>query len=210
MQPNPATKHLPRNSGIYEIVNITNNKVYVGSSVNINIRVQGHIRGLNRGNHHGKYLQAAWNKHGINSFMFRVIELCPVGRLIERENFWILERGVLDERKGYNTYTTTATGRGYKQTKEHVEKRKRLGRPTSEATREAVATANKNRVLTDEQREAAKLRLKAGKDAIPKEEFTKRLSESVMGRKLTEEQKLHLSEVKKEEWRKRLAKVDGV
>lgn len=38
--------------GVYGIVNIKNNKIYIGSSIDIYLRWKKHIRDLNNGSHH--------------------------------------------------------------------------------------------------------------------------------------------------------------
>ena len=59
---------------IYQIRNIVNDKRYIGSSVNYKSRWKNHRGQLNGGVHHSKYLQRAWNKYGIKSFIFEIIE----------------------------------------------------------------------------------------------------------------------------------------
>ena len=61
-------------SGIYKIES-RNNKVYIGSAVNIKRRWAEHIRNLNRNIHINKKLQHAWNKYGASYFTFTIIEI---------------------------------------------------------------------------------------------------------------------------------------
>lgn len=186
MRINPVTQHLPSASGVYEMVNKQNGKVYVGSSVDIRARIRGHICLLNRGTHHGRHLQAAWNKHGEAAFIFHVLELCPAAQLIERESFWMKQKLVLDPARGYNS-------------PEHIAKRaaSRRGSHLPQSTKDAIAEGNRRRTWSPEQREAARVRLQAGKRAMAPEEFSKRLSASMRGRKLTEEHKKKLSEARR-------------
>ena len=60
-------------SGIYEIVNITNGKRYVGSAINLKQRWIMHRSYLNNGKHQNAHLQRAWKKYGEGSFEFRVV-----------------------------------------------------------------------------------------------------------------------------------------
>lgn len=76
-------------SGIYKIENIANNKVYVGSSNNIETRWQKHRALLRHNKHQNSHLQGAWNKYGENSFIFSIVELCPVNSLLSREQYFI-------------------------------------------------------------------------------------------------------------------------
>jgi group I intron endonuclease len=59
---------------IYKIINLVNDKFYVGSTTNQKVRFRQHRKLLRGGRHHCKPLQAAWNKYGEEKFAFRVIE----------------------------------------------------------------------------------------------------------------------------------------
>lgn len=76
-------------SGIYKIVNIINNKFYIGSSKELNRRWSEHKSELKHNKHINIILQRAWNKYGIDCFNFEIIEECDVNILLEREQFYI-------------------------------------------------------------------------------------------------------------------------
>lgn len=80
---------LPRISGIYRIVCLVNQRIYIGSSINLIRRFGEHKRYLNAGTHHSHYLQSAWNKYGVSNFAFEVIELCEPDALLEREQHYL-------------------------------------------------------------------------------------------------------------------------
>lgn len=73
--------------GIYKITCVNNNKVYIGSSNNINLRWQSHKSRLRRGKHN-KNLLNSYNKYGIDSFIFEILEECDVLDLLKREIYW--------------------------------------------------------------------------------------------------------------------------
>jgi group I intron endonuclease len=75
--------------GVYEIKNIVNNKSYVGSSSNIDMRLKNHLCHLKRNIHANLHLQSSWNKYGSECFKFSTIELCNDNQLLDREEFWI-------------------------------------------------------------------------------------------------------------------------
>ena len=54
-------------SAIYGIRHIANGRIYVGSAVRTNARWRHHRSQLQRGTHHSRYLQAAWNKYGADN-----------------------------------------------------------------------------------------------------------------------------------------------
>lgn len=61
--------------GIYMILNIKNNKMYIGSSKNVKERINEHKRELRKGIHINKHLQNSWNKYGKENFLFKEIEI---------------------------------------------------------------------------------------------------------------------------------------
>lgn len=78
--------------GIYKIINIVNNKFYVGSAVDLKRRKTRHFCELRNNKHNNKYLQASWNKHGEQAFVFVVVEeLSPEADLLAAENVWLKE-----------------------------------------------------------------------------------------------------------------------
>jgi group I intron endonuclease len=62
---------------IYKIVNLVNDKFYVGSTIHKKVRFRQHRKLLRGNRHHCKHLQAAWNKYGEAKFDFVVIEEVP-------------------------------------------------------------------------------------------------------------------------------------
>lgn len=79
--------------GIYKISCSQENKVYIGSSVNITRRWMEHRRDLNKGIHHCSLLQEAWDAYGDESFSFDIVELC--------ENIVLAEQQWLDKHNSY-------------------------------------------------------------------------------------------------------------
>jgi group I intron endonuclease len=60
--------------GVYGITLLLDGRVYVGSSVQCEKRLQYHQRNLRRGTHDNPYLQKAWNKYGENEFVCGILE----------------------------------------------------------------------------------------------------------------------------------------
>ena len=77
-------------SGIYIIRNKINNKIYVGSAVNLQNRFWIHISRLRADKHVNKHLQASFNKNGEESFTFNLLEIVEDReQLISREQHFI-------------------------------------------------------------------------------------------------------------------------
>ena len=88
--------------GIYKIINKKNNKIYIGSSVDIKKRKEKHFWMLEKGIHDNKFLQSSYNRDGKENFLFDVIEMCDKNDLVEKENYYILENKTNDMKFGYN------------------------------------------------------------------------------------------------------------
>jgi group I intron endonuclease len=79
-------------SGIYKIINVVNNKFYVGSAVNLRRRKARHFTELRNNRHNNRHLQAAWAKYGEKSFVFVVVEeVADTTKLLTAENVWLKE-----------------------------------------------------------------------------------------------------------------------
>lgn len=76
-------------TGIYQIKNELNGKLYIGSSVNIERRWRVHLAGLRLGWHHNPHLQAAFRKYGEQAFAFSVLECVASLELIDREQHYL-------------------------------------------------------------------------------------------------------------------------
>lgn len=97
------------NTGIYQITNIKNGRKYVGSAVNISKRWREHLRQLEDGKHHSRFMQRCWNKHGGECFVFRVILCCGVESLI-----WYEQRAMDSISPEYNSNPTAGSMLGHK------------------------------------------------------------------------------------------------
>lgn len=89
--------------GVYQIVNLVNGKIYVGSSQDCWKRWQQHRTDMGLQRHHSRHLNGAWLKYGNSAFEFRIIEVVAEKHaLISREQFWIDATNCWDRRIGYN------------------------------------------------------------------------------------------------------------
>lgn len=92
-----------KTQGIYMILNLVNNKCYVGSSKNIKSRKYQHTKELRDGVHHNSHLQASWNRYGEDKFLFTVLEkVINKADLHDRELYWMQVKQSLDREFGYN------------------------------------------------------------------------------------------------------------
>lgn len=99
-------------SGVYAIVHIRTGRRYVGSAVDVQIRIGKHIKLLRRNSHHNIHLQRAWNSNGESAFRFELLDLCP------EESIIICEQTHIDERAEYNILRIAGSRLGSKCTVE--------------------------------------------------------------------------------------------
>ena len=73
---------------VYCIRNIKNGKEYIGSTKNLNQRINTHFNSLKNNNHHNKDLQLDWNEQTSDSFEIIILDFksdIKVARDIERQ-----------------------------------------------------------------------------------------------------------------------------
>lgn len=90
--------------GIYKILNEVNGKSYIGSSKNLENRLNRHHKSLLRtAKHWNTHLQSAWNTYGQHNFIFSILEeVSDESMLAEREQYWIDYYKSADREYGYN------------------------------------------------------------------------------------------------------------
>jgi group I intron endonuclease len=168
-----------KKTGIYKIVNTLNNKVYVGSAIDIDTRWRRHKKMLIECYHHSKKLQNSYNKHGINNFNYEIIELCEKHLLTQREQYWI--ESFDSYNNGYNSRPIAGSNLGLKL-------------PISEETRKKIGLKSKGRKHTEEAKQKIKEKRKS---QIFSEETRKKISDLHKGKIVNEETRKKISEANK-------------
>lgn len=140
-------------TGIYQIRNTKNGKLYIGSSLSIkgiSGRWSIHRSLLNRDIHPNQKLQNAWNKYGSAVFVFEVIEKCSRKKCLNREQHYLdlLLFASCDDTRfdklGYNILRYAHASIGYR----HTEASKKL----MSKNRRGIKHTSKVRLLFSEQR----------------------------------------------------------
>jgi len=75
--------------GVYQIRNIVNDYVYIGSSNNIKYRLETHFKDLEHNKHLNHHLQHAYNKYGKENFIFEIVEFCSLSEQFKTEQYWL-------------------------------------------------------------------------------------------------------------------------
>ena len=95
---------LTKLSGIYQITNTVNNKLYIGHSKNLNFRWYHHLDSLIKNIHPNSKLQNDFNTYGISAFSFRILELIyGKENLINKEQEYL---NTIDFDSNYNIYNS--------------------------------------------------------------------------------------------------------
>lgn len=91
--------------GIYKVVNLINNKVYIGQSTKIEYRWSQHRRKpfCSSSSQYDTYFYRAIRKYGIDNFLFEVVEECEPNLLNILEQKWILYYRSNENEFGYNS-----------------------------------------------------------------------------------------------------------
>ena len=201
---------------IYKIQNRVNSKIYVGSTQNIQERWDYHKRQLRNDRHGNIHLQNAFNKYGVDSFEFSVIEeVKDIENLIDREQYYMdnlepeynmipkANRSEMSEeikRKISESLKDNGKFRGENNPffgKTHSEETKRemskarKGREVSKETRKKISESLKGRELSEEH----KKKISASEEGKEISEETRRkISKANSGRELSEAHKKKIGE----------------
>ena len=123
-------------SGIYQIRNSVNEKLYIGSSSDIPSRCRKHYSDLRNNQHQNQHLQNSFNKYGENCFDFSILHYCDVDMLTFFEQYFVDDysvnrlyniREIVDSNRGIIKSVETRRkisdgNKGKKHTVEHKEK----------------------------------------------------------------------------------------
>lgn len=129
------------NSGIYKIVNLQNNKFYIGSTINFKRRKSEHFNHLSKQIHKNDYLQNSYNKYGKENFQFIIIEYCDREFLTKREQYYL---DIL--KPNYNLTTSVIGTIGYTHTKEN---KNLMSKIKKEQYKNGLQVWNKNKKWDD-------------------------------------------------------------
>lgn len=146
-------------SCIYQIRNLINGKIYIGSTFDFRYRFSKHKNDLKQNKHDNSYLQASWNKHGEKAFVFEVLEICDKEKLIEREQYWLDKTQCYKRYSGYNICIVSQSPLGIKRSKETRAKMSawQIGRKMSDEAKKKIGDANRGRKHTKEELEKMRI-----------------------------------------------------
>ncbi len=180
-------------SGVYCILNVVNQKRYIGSSTkSIRRRLHSHRVQLLSKSHYNSYLQKSWNKYGVRKFRFITLLECLPGECITNEQFFIDKYDSANRDRGYNLSPTAGNTFGIKFSEESKLKisTSKSGKKMPVGFGAKISLAQKGRSKSTEHRLKISMALK-GLSKSP--EHKAKLSKSLTGKTLSVETKKKLS-----------------
>lgn len=157
-------------SGIYQVQSkVKPERIYIGSTKNIYLRWNEHLRRLKKGDHHSKKLQSHFNKYSIADLSFSILLACDKEDLIKTEQYFIdaynpwfnccpiagSQLGIKRSPETNKKHSDILKGRIlYKQTDESKQKNKesQMGHIVTLQTREKISNTLKGKKHTEERR----------------------------------------------------------
>lgn len=200
-----------RKIGIYKIQSITKpERIYIGSSINLNARKNDHFSALRRGDASQK-LQRHYNRFGKNDLQFIVLRYCSVKNLLQNEQYFI------DLYKPwFNVSPTAGNCLGIKMSEESrikISKSKKgvlvgslngfYGKHHTEETKEKIRLKKVGRKMSEE------IKMKIGqahsgqKRSIEARQNMSRAQRKIIHRLASEETKRKMSEAGLKAWKRR-------
>lgn len=195
-------------AGIYGIKCSANNKIYIGSSINIRQRLINHKCYLKNKKHYNQHLQNSFNLYGEDSFFFVILEeVSNIDLLSRKESYYISLYNSTDRRRGFNMINESAQRSHSLETKEKMsqtrkgrtvplETRKKMQAAWTEERRSQMSLIHQGREVSSKTR----LKLSNAKKGIKKSteersklkaswtnERKKLLSQKMTGKKRTKE-----------------------
>ena len=136
------------NSGIYCFHCLANGKKYIGMSKCLTQRHRVHMHNIRNNKYSWLPFYRAVHHHGIEQFVYGILEYCDVELLVEREEHYITLYDTLT-----NGYNVIRAGGGYNPTGSYHHSPNRLPRVLTQTHKDRISEAGKGKVITDTQRQ---------------------------------------------------------
>lgn len=101
---------------IYQILNIKNNKIYIGQTTDLKQRIRKHKKELKNGTHPNSDLLGDYNIYKASSFVFSILEICDKNNADGLESSYIEKHKTHISDYGYNKTYGGLTGKHTQET----------------------------------------------------------------------------------------------
>lgn len=191
--------------GIYCIENIVNGNKYIGQSKDCHKRWAKHKYEFKKGNHKNKHLQNSYDKYGLDSFSFYLLESCLFEELDDKEIFYIKELKTFNCETGYNMDGGGSKNKIISDETRKLISEKGIGRKCSEETKKKISDSRigekhwmKGKHLTDEHKKKMSDSTKGEKSfrfgKVNSEEIRKKIGDGNRGKIVSKESREKMSE----------------
>lgn len=152
-------KNFKNEPAIYVIKCLVNDKIYIGSSVNLRNRINRHYNDLVNNKHSSKHLQNAFNLYGNDKFIVEALEFCDRDSIINREQHYLDLFKPWNRDIGYNTCEIAGSPNKRFLTEEQKNKisNSLKGRIVSDETRKKIGDANRGKTQPKDAVEKSRL-----------------------------------------------------
>lgn len=168
-------------TGVYQIRNKVNGKVYIGSTSScFKERWRNHRCQLGKKRHHSIHLQRAWDKYGESNFEFEILLRCPASLCIQKEQEYMDALKSYKCAFGYNRNHLAHSRLGQKASDETRRRNSEANRNRSPEIRKRMSEAQKKRYERPEEREKARRAVAKRRKGIKySPESCKRISDAI-------------------------------
>lgn len=143
-------------TGIYEIINNIDGKVYIGQTINYRQRRKHHLTDLRNGKHFNEHLQRAFNKYGEENFSMHLIERCEENELDREEIRIIKAKQATNPKYGYNLMNGGQTYRRFTDKVKEKMSNTRKGMKFSKIHRQRIGDSHRGKKISRESVEKGK------------------------------------------------------
>lgn len=187
-------------SGIYQIRNLINSKVYIGSTKDIKYRWSEHRSNMRRNKHNNPHLQSAFNKYGEENFVFEILLICEPFELdryedevekYNRPNCYNI-REITKSNLGFHQSEDTKkkignSVRGRVHSKDSIERMREVhrGKQYSKESKKKMSETHKRILTLEEKKRLNKFNI----EKVVSDETRKKMSIAQSRRRLREERK---------------------
>jgi group I intron endonuclease len=177
--------------GVYLIFCLGSQKVYVGQSTSVKRRITDHQGKLKSNRHKNLHLQNAYNKYGVDMFVFRPLEYpedTSPENLTLREQYWIDFYNSMDKEKGFNMKEAGLGGQPNEETRQKMAEAAKGKKKSPESIAKTVS-GNTGKKRSPEQLERIREGIALKRKSVLSDAGREKMREAQLGRQQSEEEK---------------------
>lgn len=184
------------NIGIYKLINNINGDFYIGHSIHIRQRINGHFWLLSKGKHPNIHLQRAYNKYGKDQFVAYPLLYCDKEHLIYYEQL-LVDSLIPQYNIAKECVSSTLGVKASEETKaklRYIQRNRDNSKIFTPEVRKKISIASSKKIVSEETKKKLSKYFKENPIHCNNiEERNKKISNVLKGRIFTEEHKKNIS-----------------